>query len=232
MKGSIKNIAVVGLSFSLLVGCKAVENSNKTQRGAVIGTAAGAILGAVIGNNTGNKGDGGGTGAVIGGVLGGVVGGVIGRKMDKQAERIEEEIPGAVVERVGESINVIFDEESGIYFDTNKSNINAASKTTLDRLEKILEDYADTNISVTGHTDNSGADAYNMTLSQKRAQSVAEYLYTHGLDPNRFTIQWFGETKPKYDNATEEGRKRNRRVELGIVANEKMIEDAKREAGQ
>lgn len=230
MKKTINKIVLTVLAVMLMVSCKAVQNANNTQKGVGIGAAAGAILGAVIGNNVGSRN--GELGAVLGGVIGGAAGGVIGRKMDKQAKRIEEEIPGAVVERVGESINVIFDESSGIYFDSNKATLKSESKVTLDRLEKILEDYADTNISVTGHTDSSGADTYNLELSKKRAESVAQYLYTHGLQPNRFTIQFFGETQPKYDNNTAEGRKKNRRVELGIVANEKMIEDAKKEAGQ
>ncbi len=230
MKSIVRNLIVAVLSASMLVGCKSIQNANNTQKGAGIGAAAGAVLGAVIGNNVGSRNS--ELGAVLGGVVGGVAGGIIGRKMDKQAERIEEEIPGAVVERVGESINVIFDEESGIYFDSNKATLKPKSIATLDRLEKILEDYADTNISVTGHTDSSGADAYNFELSKKRAQAVAEYLYTHGLNPSRFTVLWKGETEPKYTNDTPEGRKKNRRVELGIVANEKMVQDAKREAGQ
>lgn len=232
MKRKLNRIISLIVAIGITVAsCNSVQNANKTQKGAVIGTAAGAILGAVLGNNVG-KGGNSEVGAVLGGVLGGVAGGIIGRKMDKQAERIEEEIPGAEVERVGESINVIFDESSGIYFDSNKATLKAESKVTLDRLEKILEDYADTNISVTGHTDSSGADAYNLELSKKRAQSVAEYLYTHGLAPSRFTIKWFGETQPKYDNETAEGRKKNRRVELGIVANEKMKQEAIEESKQ
>ncbi len=229
MKNSINKISVLGISLIVLTNCSTLQNANNTQKGAGIGAIGGAILGGVLGNNVGNGGNS-ELGAVIGGVVGGVAGGIIGRKMDKQAERIEEEIPGAVVNRVGESINVIFDEESGIYFDTNKADINPKSQQTLERLKLILADYADTNISVTGHTDSSGNDQYNLALSEKRAKSVAEYLKSHGLDPNRFTVQWFGETKPKYDNTTPEGRKKNRRVELGIVANEKMQKEALEEA--
>ncbi len=225
----LNKLGVVLISASMLVGCKAVQNANNTQKGAGIGAVGGAVLGGILGNNIG-KGGNSELGAVLGGVVGGVAGGIIGRKMDKQAERIEEEIPGAVVERVGESINVIFDEESGIYFDTSKSNINAKSEQTLQRLQKILADYADTNISISGHTDSSGAEAYNLQLSKNRAESVAAYLKTHGLDPLRFSVQWYGETKPKYDNSTAEGRSKNRRVELGIVANEKMQKEAIEEA--
>ncbi|WP_010520399.1 OmpA family protein [Aquimarina agarivorans] len=231
MKKNLNNIVIALLAVSLVTSCKTVQNANNTQKGAGIGAVGGAVIGGILGNNVG-KGGNSELGAVLGGVVGGVAGGIIGRKMDKQAERIEEELPGAEVERVGESINVVFDEESGIYFDTGKSAINSKSEETLKRLQKILGDYPDTNISITGHTDSSGAEAYNLQLSKNRAESVANYLKTHGLDPMRFSVQWFGETMPKYDNSTPEGRSKNRRVELGIVANEKMKKEALEEAEQ
>ncbi|MFC5045435.1 OmpA family protein [Aquimarina hainanensis] len=225
LKKGIILLVAVGV-VSSLSSCDAIKNANNTQKGAVIGTTTGAVLGGIIGNNVGSKKNS-ALGAIIGGVVGGVAGGVIGKQMDKQAERIESEIPGAEVTRVGEGIDVVFDETSGVYFDTNKHNINAKSKETLNKLIGIFKEYPDTNIVVEGHTDSSGNDAYNMTLSEKRAKSVTNYLISQGLSAGRFTTYWHGETQPKYDNATAEGRAKNRRVELGIVANEKMIEDAK-----
>ena len=109
------------LSISL-TNCKAVQNANNKQKGAVIGVTGGAILGAIIGNNVG-KGGNGELGAVIGGVVGGTAGVLIGNKMDKQAQKIEEEIPGAQVESVDDGIVVTFDENSGVYFDNNKYNM-------------------------------------------------------------------------------------------------------------
>lgn len=142
---------------------KLLCNANNSQKGAVIGAAGGAIIGAIIGNNAG-KGGNGELGAVIGGVVGGTAGAVIGNKMDKQAQKIEEEIPGAVVERVDDGIVVTFDENSGVYFDTNKYNINSASQATLDKLISVLKEYPDTNILVVGHTDSTGSAEYNMTV--------------------------------------------------------------------
>ncbi len=230
MKVYLKKIGIAIMAISVLTACDAVQNANNTQKGAVIGTAAGAVLGGIIGNNVKKKNS--ALGAVIGGVVGGVAGGVIGKKMDKQAQKIESEIPGAEVTRVGEGIDVVFDENSGVYFATNKSNINEKSKANLQKLAGIFKEYPDTNIIVEGHTDSSGDDTYNMTLSQKRANSVTEYLVSQGIGRNRLTTYAHGETLPKYDNATAEGRAKNRRVELGIVANEKMKQDAQNEVKQ
>lgn len=231
MKNTIEKYVALAFALVLLVGCDAIQNANNAQKGGVIGAGGGAILGAIIGNNVG-KGGNGELGAVIGGVVGGGAGVLIGRKMDRQAERIEEEIPGAQVERLDDGIVITFDEKSGVYFDTNKSNINAASQATLDKLAGILSEYPDTNVLVVGHTDSTGPDDYNMTLSKQRAQSVTNYFTGQkGLASSRFTTNWFGETQPMYDNSTAEGRSKNRRVNVAIVPNDRMVEDAKKEAG-
>lgn len=234
MKTSIKKLGVFSLALVLalsLINCKAVDNANNKQKGAVIGATGGAILGAIIGNNVG-KGGNGELGAVIGGVIGGGAGVLIGNKMDKQAQKIEEEIPGAQVERVDDGIVVTFDESSGVYFDTNKFNINSASQTTLNKLIGVFKEYPDTNLLVVGHTDSVGADDYNMTLSKNRAYAVTNYLTQKGINQSRLTTNWFGETQPMHDNSTAEGRAKNRRVNIAILPNNKMIEDAKKEAGQ
>ncbi|MCB0445567.1 MAG: OmpA family protein [Gelidibacter sp.] len=229
MKNAIKLITIVLITSTLIMGCEATKNANNKQKGTVIGAAGGAVIGGVIGNNVGNKKNS-ALGAIIGAVVGGVAGNYIGDRMDRQAERIEEEIPGAQVERVGEGINVTFDEKSGVYFDTNKYNINAASAETLNKLAGIFKEYSDTNILVEGHTDNTGSDAYNMTLSQQRANSVTSFLEGKGLSSGRFTTNWYGETQPKYDNSTAEGRAKNRRVELAIVANDALKKEAMEKA--
>ena len=225
MKSIVNKVAIAAMTLSLLIGCDAVKNANNTQKGAVIGTTAGAVLGGVIGNNVGKRNS--ALGAVIGGVVGGVAGGVIGKKMDKQAQKIEEELPGAEVTRVGEGIDIVLDENSGVRFATNKSDINAQSQENLNKLINVFKEYPDTNIIIEGHTDSSGDDAYNLALSEKRAKSVTNYMTSNGIASSRITTYWHGETLPKYDNSTAEGRAKNRRVEIGVVANEKMIEEAK-----
>ncbi|MEZ4802597.1 MAG: OmpA family protein [Gelidibacter sp.] len=228
MNTYIKTIFALFFSATLFFGCEATKNANNKQKGAVIGATSGAVIGGVIGNNVGNKNNT-ALGAIIGAVVGGVAGGYIGDRMDRQAEKIEQEIPGAEVTRVGEGINVVFDESSGVYFDTNKYNINSKSAATLDKLAGIFKEYPDTNILVEGHTDNTGADDYNMTLSKQRAQSVTSYLSGKGVSSGRFTTNWYGETQPKYDNSTVEGRAKNRRVELAIVASEELKKEAMEE---
>ncbi|WP_417888000.1 OmpA family protein [Zunongwangia sp.] len=216
-------IAIATLS---LVSCDAIQNANNKQKGAVIGSAGGATIGGVIGNNVGDGNS--ALGAIIGGVVGGAAGAYIGNRMDKQAKQIETEVPGAEVERVGEGINVTFNENSGVYFDTNKYNINAKSEATLNKLAGILKEYPDSNILVEGHTDNTGSASYNLTLSKNRAQSVTNYLVDKGISGSRFDTKWYGQSQPKYDNSTAEGRSKNRRVELAIIANEDLKQEAKK----
>ena len=229
----MKRIAVLVMSAAiLLVSCEAYNNTNKAQRGAVIGAAGGALLGAILGNNVGN-GQNSELGAVLGTVVGGAAGAVIGNQMDKQAKKIEEEIPGADVKRVDDGIVVTFDENNGgVYFDTNKYNINNKSRQTLDKLSAILKEYPDTNVIVAGHTDNVGKDEYNLGLSQRRAQAVTNYFKSKGLASSRFTTKWYGEKNPVASNDTPEGRAKNRRVNVVIVPNEKMKAEAKKQAGQ
>ena len=226
--GVNKIMAMVFMASTLFYGCDATRNASNKQKGAVIGTAGGAVIGGVIGNNTGDGNT--ALGAIIGGVVGGAAGAYIGDRMDKQAQEIEQEIPGAEVERVGEGINVTFDESSGVYFDTEKFNINAKSKETLNKLAAIFKEYPDTNILVEGHTDSAGSDSYNLTLSKNRAQAVTSYLVNNGVTAGRFETKWYGESQPKYDNNTAEGKAKNRRVELAIVANEKMQKEAEEAA--
>ncbi|WP_347374724.1 OmpA family protein [Aequorivita sp. Q41] len=235
MKNFFKQIALVTLALTLLISlgsCEATKNANNKQKGAVIGATGGAVLGAILGNNIG-KGGNGELGAVIGGVVGGGAGVLIGSKMDKQAQKIEQEIPGAQVERVDDGIVVTFDENSGVYFDTGKYNVNTASQALLDKLAGVLKEYPDTDVLVIGHTDSVGADEMNMTLSKNRATAVTNYfVQSKGLSSGRFTTNWYGETAPIADNTTAEGRAKNRRVNLAIVPNQKMKQDAQKQAGE
>jgi len=236
MKTIIKKISLLTLALVLTINfssCEATKNSNNKQRGAAIGVVSGALLGAIIGNNVGDKNNA-ALGAAIGAALGGGAGVLVGNKMDKQAQQIEQEIPGATVERVDHGIVVTFDgENNGVYFDTAKFNINQVSKETLNKLASILKEYPDTNVSVVGHTDSVGSDTSNMKLSENRAYAVTNYfIHQTGLNSSRLTTHWFGETQPLADNNTTAGKAKNRRVNVVIVPNEKMKNDAKQEAGE
>lgn len=230
----MKKITLLGLAIVLtfstfITSCDAVKNTNNTQRGAGIGVAAGAVLGAVLGNNIG-KGGNGAMGAVLGGVIGGVAGGVIGNRMDKQARQIQTALPGVEVERVGEGIKLTLGENS-VRFATNKSTLTATAKANLDRLVPVFKEYADTDIVIYGYTDNTGTVQHNQTLSEQRAAAVKTYLSNKGLSTARFTTTGLGIADPIATNETTEGKSLNRRVEFAITANPKMVNDAKKEAG-
>ncbi len=218
---SIFSIVLIAAIFSS--GCK---TWNKTQKGAVIGTAGGAAVGAVIGRASGNT----ALGAIIGATVGGVAGAVIGRQMDKQAEEMKKNIPDATVERVGEGIIVEFN--SKILFAFDKSTLSSDARVNLNKLISILNKYPDTNIEVQGHTDDVGTARYNMALSRRRASAVSSYLSSNGIASSRLTTKGFGESANKVSNSTEEGQAQNRRVEFLITANEKMKAAAAKEAGK
>src|SRR6187549_3704682 len=221
----MKNIKIIALGFLTIVtfsiGCKTM---NKTQKGAVIGTAGGAATGAVIGKAAGNT----ALGAIIGATVGGVTGAVIGHQMDKQAEEMKKAIPDAEVVRVGEGIVIEFN--SKILFGFDQSGLTTDARTNLNKLLAILQKYPDTNIEVQGHTDSKGTTRYNQQLSEERASTVSYYLSGNGITTSRLTIIGFGETLPRYTNDTDDGQSQNRRVDFVISANEKMKAEAAREA--
>ena len=228
-KISIYLLASIFSLGTIFTSCTAAKNTNKTQRGAAIGVAAGALLGGILGNNI--KGMNTAMGAVLGGAIGGVAGGVIGNKMDKQAREIQTALPGAKVERVGEGIKLVLG-ENAVRFDTNKSTLTAGAKANLDKLVPVFKSYADTNLVIYGYTDSTGTVEHNQTLSEQRAASVKAYLSSKGIVVDRFTISGMGIADPIATNDTPEGRVENRRVEFAIMANDKMVNDAKKEAGQ
>lgn len=217
-------IAVAG---TLLFGsCSTWQGMDNTKKGAVIGTGGGAAAGAAIGKAAGNT----ALGAIIGAAVGGTAGVLIGKKMDNQAEEIKNEVPNATVERVGEGINVTFN--SGVLFGFDKSDLTSTAQSNIRELAEVLNKYPDTHVRVEGHTDDTGADAYNYSLSERRAKSVANYLVGQGVSSGRVQTFWYGETQPKVANDSEANRAQNRRVEFSIFANEKMKAEAKNEAGK
>ncbi len=214
-------VIVLLVAASILPACSSMKRSTK---GAAIGTAAGGAVGAVIGRASGNT----GLGAIIGATVGGATGAIIGRQMDKQAAEIENTIPDAKVERVGEGIVVEF--SSNVLFGFDKAEVTGEAQQTLDKLVDVLNKYPDTDIELQGHTDDTGSDSYNLTLSEKRARAVDNYIERKGIPAKRIKIKGFGETIPKYDNSTDSGRAQNRRVEFLITANEKMVAEAEKQA--
>ncbi|HZF65950.1 MAG TPA: OmpA family protein [Chitinophagaceae bacterium] len=221
---TIRHSSLLLVAFAMLAS--ACSNMNKTQKGAVIGAAGGAVAGGVIGRATGNT----AAGVIIGAAVGGTVGSVIGRKMDKQAEEMKEVLGDAEVKRVGEGIVVEFKEK--VLFGYDRSDLNTQSQAGLTKLHNVLQKYPDTNIEIIGHTDDKGSDQYNQGLSERRANSVASYLRSQGINGTRIKTRGMGESDPKVSNDNDTARAENRRVEFVITANEKMIDDAKKESGQ
>ena len=207
-------VGILALSLVLMsFGC---ASWSKTAKGAAIGAAGGAVVGGVIGKIAGNT----LLGALAGAAIGGAAGAFIGRHMDKQAEEMRRDLQGAKVERIGEGIKITFD--SGLLFDINKYDLRTASQENLTKLAAILNKYPDTNILVEGHTDSTGTREINMPLSENRAKAVANYLATQNVPSARFTVHGYGPDQPLGDNSSVEGRQTNRRVDLAIMANNKL----------
>lgn len=208
------------VSLALMMsGCGTMSN---TAKGTGIGVVGGGAVGAGVGKVAGNT----ALGAVIGAVVGGAAGAIIGKKMDKQKRELETSIPDATIETVneGEALKITFD--SGILFATNSSTVGDASKSALRNFATSLKSNPDTYIRIVGHTDNTGRVDYNQALSEKRAQSVYDYLSDQGVNLSRMTFEGKGIHEPVATNDTPAGRSLNRRVEILILANEKMIQDA------
>ena len=212
---------LAALVLANVTGC---ASTNKATQGAVIGATAGGVAGGVIGNQTGST----TRGAIIGAVVGGTAGAIIGNQMDQRAKAIEQSVPAAVVERVGEGIQVTF--PSGLLFGFDSDVVQSNAAANLNELARNLSKYTDQNLMIAGHTDAVGSSQYNQTLSERRAQAAARYLAGQGVSTHIATVG-LGEREPVSPNTTEGGRQQNRRVEIAIYASAALQEDARRQAG-
>jgi outer membrane protein OmpA-like peptidoglycan-associated protein len=218
--------ALSGLIALAALGTSACASMNNNERGAVIGAGAGAAVGGVIGNNTGST----ARGAIIGAVVGGAAGAIIGHQMDQQAKELDQSIAGAKVERVGEGIEVTFD--SGLLFDFDSDRIKPEAAKNLQELARSLNKFGNSNLLIVGHTDSQGEDAYNMSLSQRRANAASAYLQSQGVPVARISTSGRGESEPVATNDTDAGRQLNRRVEVAIYASPAYREQVKNSSGR
>lgn len=214
-KLSIIISAILSLSL-LLSGC---SEWSKTAKGGVIGSVGGAAAGAVIGKTLGNT----AAGALAGAAVGGTVGAIIGRQMDKKAAELEEKLEGAEIQRVEEGIAVSFD--SGLLFDFDSAELREEAKENLEQLAEIMGEDDNTELLIVGHTDSVGEAQYNQNLSERRADSAADFIISQGIGAIRVDTEGRGETEPIGDNDTEAGRQENRRVEVAIYASEEYISE-------
>lgn len=199
--------------------------AKKWQTGAVVGAAGGAVAGGAIGKVSGST----AKGAIVGAVLGGIAGGIIGDQMDRHAAELRQNIKGATVERVGEGIEVTF--ASGLMFDFDSDVLRSEARTNLGELAKSFDKYDGSDILIIGHTDATGSEDYNKTLSERRANAAASYLVSQGVKGSRIRTLGLGETEPVATNETEAGQQANRRIEIAIYASKDMQEAARRQAG-
>jgi len=207
--------SLCGVSLIATSACVTDPNTghkkvSRTAIGATAGVVGGLVLGGLIG---------GGTGRIIGAGIGGLAGASVGYTMDKQIKELREQTAGSGVDikPVDNGQAILVNLPSSVTFDTDSTVIKPAFRDTLDTVAISLNKYPNSLIDVYGHTDATGTDAYNQTLSENRARVVSDYLVGKGVNPARIRSTGFGKTQPVASNDTIEGRAANRRVEIKIV---------------
>ena len=207
---SLCAVSLLGLSACVTDPNTGQQKVSRTAIGAGGGALAGLLLGGLIG---------GGTGRIIGAGIGGLAGGAVGYTMDRQIKQLREQTAGSGVD-VSPTDNgaaILVNLPNGVTFDTDSTLIKPAFRDTLDRVAQSMMQYPDSLIDVYGHTDSTGSDSYNQTLSENRARAVADYLSSRGVSSQRLRSQGYGESRPVASNNSEDGRSANRRVEIKIV---------------
>jgi outer membrane protein OmpA-like peptidoglycan-associated protein len=189
------------------------ERPARAQRQAVIGAAAGAVAGLITGDSSMER----KKRALVGAGLGALAGAGVGAYMDRQEARLRAELErtGVSVTRIGD--NITLNMPGNITFPTDSADLNASFYEVLNSVSTVLAEYNQTVIEIAGHTDSTGTDAYNQQLSERRASSVAAYLGTRNILPDRIITVGMGEGRPVASNDTDAGRQQNRRVELTLV---------------
>jgi len=183
------------------------------------GAAAGAVVGAILGDRIDDD-----DGKYVGAILGGLAGAGAGHYMDKQRQELEaalsrEQAQGLEIERLANN-SIALNIPSEISFDVDSATVTQGFRSTLDQISNILVRYPETKVQIVGHTDSSGSNSYNQELSERRAESVADYFATQQVEYRRLSTRGLGETNPRASNATSDGRQQNRRVEIIIIPNQ------------
>lgn len=219
---NIRVLKVILATASLTVvlsGCETLDaytqesKTSSATKGAVIGAIAGAVVGLASGDDAVERRQ----RALIGAGVGALAGGAVGAYMDRQEAELRAELQGSGVSvtRIGD--NITLNMPGNITFATNSSDLSPAFFDVLNSVGKVLTKFDQTVVEVAGHTDSTGSDAYNQALSERRATSVASYLQSQSINPQRMITIGLGESMPVADNATSEGRQANRRVEITMV---------------
>jgi outer membrane protein OmpA-like peptidoglycan-associated protein len=221
-------IALFAAASVALAGCAAMEDfssnpeKEKTRKGAGYGAAAGAVIGLLTGGNDKFE------AAMIGAAVGALAGGSVGYYQDKQEAKLRQQMAGTGVDVVRKGDNITLDMPGGVTFAFNSADLNAQFYPVLDKVAATLTEFDKTVIEVAGHTDSIGTPAYNQQLSERRANSVASYLASRGVNRSRVVTIGAGKDHPVASNDSEEGRAQNRRVEITIVpVTQESVEKAK-----
>lgn len=216
---SSKLVLAMTVMTVFVSGCKTLdaytreEKTSGATKGALIGAAAGAVVGLITGDDAVERRQ----HALIGAGIGALAGGSVGYYMDKQEAKLRAELEGTGVSvtRIGD--NITLNMPGNVTFATNSSDLSPAFFNVLNSVGKVLDEYEQTVVEVAGHTDSTGSNAYNQSLSERRAGSVSAYLGSQGVMSQRLITIGMGESRPFSDNTTESGRQANRRVEITMV---------------
>ena len=204
-------VLLAGCSTDPYTGEQKVSNTAiGAGTGALLGTAAGAIVGSTTKAKTS-------TAMLVGAGVGALAGGGVGAYMDNQEAKLRQQLQGTGVSVTRSGNNIILNMPSNITFDTDRYEVKSSFYDTLNSVALVLNEFNRTRVDVSGHTDSTGSEAYNMELSQRRANSVTQYLVSQGVNANRLVVQGFGPNQPIASNANATGRAQNRRVEIQIV---------------
>ena len=216
---SQKIILAMAVMTVFVSGCKTLdaytreEQTSSATKGALIGAAAGAVVGLISGDDAVERRQ----HALIGAGIGALAGGSIGYYMDKQEAELRAELEGTGVSVVRNGDNITLNMPGNVTFATDSSDLSPAFFNVLNSVGKVLAEYEQTVVEVAGHTDSTGSNAYNQSLSERRANSVSTYLSGQGVMGQRLITLGMGETRPVADNSSSTGRQANRRVEITMV---------------
>ncbi|BAV64867.1 OmpA family protein [Sphingobium cloacae] len=217
MKTSYAIMSAMGLAAMLATTACTTdpETGNRQVSKAAIGGIGGALGGYLLGDLVGGRHD--RTEKILGAGIGAIAGAGIGSYMDAQERKLREQTAGTGVDVIRDGDNLLLRMPSGITFGFDSATVQPQFQPTLNDVASVLAQYPKTYIDIYGHTDSDGSDAYNQSLSERRAQSVANYLTSHGVQSARIATRGFGETQPIASNTTEEGKAANRRVEIKVA---------------
>ena len=220
MRGTMKHTIVVSTAAAfLLTACSTNPYTGEQQvsntalgagTGALLGTAAGAVLGSTTNLKPRNA-------MLVGAGIGALAGGSVGLYMDNQETKLRQRLEGTGVSVTRQGDNIILNMPSNITFPTNQADIRPHFYEVLNSVALVLKEFNRTLVNVNGFTDSDGSEEYNIDLSQRRADAVAQYLISQQLDGNRFEVRGFGENHPIATNTSASGKAQNRRVEIKIV---------------